>query len=398
MSYHIFERWPFTSFQNLNLDWLMNAVKEAVTTAEEAAQTAGDAADTVAGFDSRITQADNTASSALQEAYQAKDAAIEAGSTAEQALSGATTAQATANTAQDAATRALDDYLNVEMVVFADNIATADKNVDDILGAYGVGKKIRFHLQDLQNSTDLVSYDFKIIPTSGSTDTHILVVFEDSLTTMAYNAIVADFAKISGAFSFSVSAVTFAGSGGSAANAVLYVAQQLTGAQMVQARANIGAGTSTVSYNESTGELTISTGLGVAVAYNVKNAVVIWGYQDENSGNAVIRKRSDNSIYTASQMATDAEAGKLILITSSTNGLYYLSAAGSIQGFSGATFFNGGTYTMTVSNTGSYTEIAVPAIPSFTSADAGKFYRVNSSGTAAGWETVTAAETTSFGP
>lgn len=37
MAYNIFERWPFTSFQNLNLDWLMKATKEAVTTAQEAA-------------------------------------------------------------------------------------------------------------------------------------------------------------------------------------------------------------------------------------------------------------------------------------------------------------------------------------------------------------------------
>ena len=41
MAYNIFERWPFTSFQNLNLDWLITAMKEAVeksTNAEETAE------------------------------------------------------------------------------------------------------------------------------------------------------------------------------------------------------------------------------------------------------------------------------------------------------------------------------------------------------------------------
>lgn len=48
MAFNIFERWPWTSFQNLNLDWLMKAVKEAVTTAEEASASVGQ-------FDARIT-------------------------------------------------------------------------------------------------------------------------------------------------------------------------------------------------------------------------------------------------------------------------------------------------------------------------------------------------------
>lgn len=49
MAFNIFERWPWTSFQNLNLDWLMKAVKEAVSTAEEAAESVGQ-------FDARISQ------------------------------------------------------------------------------------------------------------------------------------------------------------------------------------------------------------------------------------------------------------------------------------------------------------------------------------------------------
>ena len=48
MSFNIWERWPWTSFQNLNLDWLMNAVEEATTKAEEASESVGQ-------FDDRIT-------------------------------------------------------------------------------------------------------------------------------------------------------------------------------------------------------------------------------------------------------------------------------------------------------------------------------------------------------
>lgn len=52
MAFNIFERWPWTSFQNLNLDWLMTAVKEAGTKADEAAASVGQ-------FDARITQNTN---------------------------------------------------------------------------------------------------------------------------------------------------------------------------------------------------------------------------------------------------------------------------------------------------------------------------------------------------
>lgn len=282
-------------------------MKQAVTKAEEASQTAEDAADTVAGFDERITQATTTANLAQQESFAAQTTATNAQSAAAAAQDTADLANLRANTAQSTATRALDDYLNVEITLRTSSpAATANKNVDDILSAYSNGKKIRFFLSDVRNTANLISYDFKIIPTIGSTDTHIMVVFEDNLTSTAYNAIVADFAKISGSHSLSVMDVTFAGSGGSAANAVLYVAQTLTSAQMAQARRNIGAGMSTVSYDSSIAELTIETG-GTTVAY------------------------------------------------------------------------------------------MLPIVAQFGTADAGKFYRVNSTGTAAGWETVPAAESNSFG-
>lgn len=48
MAFNIWERWPWTSFQNLNLEWLMKAVMEAITKADEAASSVGQ-------FDARIT-------------------------------------------------------------------------------------------------------------------------------------------------------------------------------------------------------------------------------------------------------------------------------------------------------------------------------------------------------
>ena len=47
MAYNIFERWPFTSFQNLNLDWVLKTMQEAVSTVTEAAAT-------VAGYAARL--------------------------------------------------------------------------------------------------------------------------------------------------------------------------------------------------------------------------------------------------------------------------------------------------------------------------------------------------------
>lgn len=40
MAYNIFERWPFTSFQNLNLDWLLKAMQEALEKSANAEETA----------------------------------------------------------------------------------------------------------------------------------------------------------------------------------------------------------------------------------------------------------------------------------------------------------------------------------------------------------------------
>lgn len=59
MAFNIWERWPWTSFQNLNLDWLMKAMKQAVTTAAEAVTTAEEAAESVGQFDDRITNNTN---------------------------------------------------------------------------------------------------------------------------------------------------------------------------------------------------------------------------------------------------------------------------------------------------------------------------------------------------
>lgn len=48
MPFNFWERWPWTSFESLNLDWLMKATKQAVETANTAAGSVGQ-------FDARIT-------------------------------------------------------------------------------------------------------------------------------------------------------------------------------------------------------------------------------------------------------------------------------------------------------------------------------------------------------
>lgn len=92
MAFNIFERWPWTSFQNLNLDWLMKAVREAVTKADEAAASVGQ-------FDERITTAETNSN-------EANTKAAEANTKAAEALNTANAASVTANNASDAANAA----------------------------------------------------------------------------------------------------------------------------------------------------------------------------------------------------------------------------------------------------------------------------------------------------
>lgn len=73
MAFNIWERWPWTSFQNLNLDWLMKAVKEAVTKAEEASAKASSVEAVVGTYTDQINAATLTANQAMNIARNADD-------------------------------------------------------------------------------------------------------------------------------------------------------------------------------------------------------------------------------------------------------------------------------------------------------------------------------------
>ena len=93
-----FNNWPWTSLQNLNLDWILRVCKEAQ-----------EAADTVDTFDTRITTAQQTADAADL-------TATTAASNADTARSEAATAQATANAAQASASAANTAISNIRQV------------------------------------------------------------------------------------------------------------------------------------------------------------------------------------------------------------------------------------------------------------------------------------------
>lgn len=73
MAFNIWERWPWTSFQNLNLEWLMKAVKEAVTSSAAALAKATAVEADVGTYTDQITAANNTANQAMNIARNADD-------------------------------------------------------------------------------------------------------------------------------------------------------------------------------------------------------------------------------------------------------------------------------------------------------------------------------------
>lgn len=113
MAYNIFERWPFTSFQNLNLYWILKITKEAGEDSTEALTKAQTALDTTAGFSARVDQigqqasaAETTAGTAIQRADSALSAASDAASQVQAAFEMASDAGQAAEAAQTSASSA----------------------------------------------------------------------------------------------------------------------------------------------------------------------------------------------------------------------------------------------------------------------------------------------------
>lgn len=373
MSYNIFERWPFTSFQNLNLDWLMNAVKEAVTTAEEAAGSVGQ-------FDDRIT-ANTNAIQLLQSQVGAIqgvfNVSVSSNLDATSDGSAITGSQIYNKMMQDKQlpylfyqgecyavekwttagdmrfytihTTEIGDAVMRRIMVPAQSSSCAysivnlsgsgssnlfvirlhmvngdyvsDHSYSEIMSALSTGKAPILLVDSGTNAPYVVScigvtssngvrfLDYPAIQSNGSTTVKAWQINSDN--TISYYSALAQLASLDNIEDM----------------AVLTTAQTLTPAEQAQARANIGAG-------------------GVDI---------VWGYQDEDQGNSVIRRKSDDTIYTPAQMLADESAGRLVLVES-PHGIFYLTAAGNVL----ASFFNGATFTMAVASNGQYTEVAVP--------------------------------------
>lgn len=344
MAFNIFERWPWTSFQNLNLDWLMKAVKEAVTTAEEAAESVGQ-------FDARITEnaADiealqqalanvkgvfrvfvNTNLDALHDGQYITGAeiyaALQAGQLPYLEYAGESYVPETWTSAGDMRFYTIHvDQLNTatmrRILVPAQSYNCAYSIVN--LGGGGASGDVftvkitdRGDYADPQYICDHTFAEIRSQMASGSVPVFLvgnsassptydacscvvstgeyIDIYDPPGTVLGkwrinasnnisrYNAI-ATFATVDTVFD---NAVIFTGpqalteeqkaqartnigagtGGGTTEGAVLYnAAQTLTSQQQARARENINAGMSTVSYDQSTGELTISTGGAISV-------------------------------------------------------------------------------------------------------------------------------------
>lgn len=106
MAYNIFERWPFTSFQNLNLDWILKITKKAGEDSTAALAKAQTALDTTAGFSERVDQIGQQASAAETTAGTALNTATNAATTAESAVTTANAAASQVDAAFDMASNA----------------------------------------------------------------------------------------------------------------------------------------------------------------------------------------------------------------------------------------------------------------------------------------------------
>ena len=102
-----FQFWPYTNFQNLNLDWILKKVKEAVDTATEASEDIDEALTTARQANTKADNAVSDASGALDLANNAYTTAHEAAGDASTALDNSVVAIERADTANTTATTAI---------------------------------------------------------------------------------------------------------------------------------------------------------------------------------------------------------------------------------------------------------------------------------------------------
>lgn len=212
MAYNIFERWPFTSFQNLNLDWVLKTVKTAADQAAEAAQT-------VAGYASRLLDIE-----VINRQQTANISDLE-----------------TETEAQHDRIASLEGWsseASTQLVALDDDVADLQSEMSDT---------VKTTVQNLDVNEKLQA---RVNISAGSTS----VVYDDEMEAI----IITD--EITG----ELETVPVGGGGGGTANAVLYTAQNLNTTQKRQARQNIG--TTDVSVNANTRVMTISDRESGAIA------------------------------------------------------------------------------------------------------------------------------------
>lgn len=407
-----FNNWPYTNFQDLNLGWILNKVKEALTKATEALTS-------TTGFDNRITTAETNSSEANTKATEALATANTANGKATEALSTANNASDTANTASanatqartDAtqaradATRALDEVGGAigsyKIFVNAQNQCShAGESIDavDVVSALTDGRDIFVERADSNNPYFHTGYKFAYYDVDNSTTPATTTVFFDRLISYAgENAVVERMSMINGSNTASFLTIqTLASksyvdshSGGAGTsiqdiidtvndgdtNALLSTAQTLSAAQKAQVKQNLGISDSGGSYSPylipvtQIGSSYSTTATGYDVFDHILDCRIVF-----------------NGVYYY-QIGSTLSGAFGDAYFACTNP----SASGTIENDIFAVRLNGNN-TCTIAKY----DRDISLLPVMSSADAGKFARVNSSGV---WvaETVPSAESNSFG-
>lgn len=86
MAYNIFEKWPFTSYQNLNLSWILTGMQQLAKAVENVSGSIQSAINAARSAQSSATAAAASAAAAQQNAAQAQQTAAGAQQTAQEAL------------------------------------------------------------------------------------------------------------------------------------------------------------------------------------------------------------------------------------------------------------------------------------------------------------------------
>lgn len=425
-----FNNWPYTNFQDLNLGWILNKIKEAITSASAAFAKAEAVETEVDTYSQRISDAETDAETARTIAYSVQADVVNAQSDATSAIAIGRAAQSTANTAlstansassiasgaadsadsavdtaadaaRDAATAlqlanlASEDYLNVGITVFPSDSPQADKNADQILTAVLANKKIKFTLDDARTGETHTTYDYTIDPVDNTvSDIDINVIFEISVSSSLNKYIIITFHKVvsGGNTTYSITStdVSFSGGGGGGGisiqdvidtvndgdtNALLSTAQTLSAAEKAQVKQNLGISDSGGSYSPylipvtQIGNSYSTTATGYDVFDHILDCRIVF-----------------NGVYYYQIGSTLSGAfGNAYFACTNPSGI------GTIENDIFAVRLNGNS-ACTITKY----DRDVSLLPVMSSADAGKFARVNSSGV---WvaETVPSAESNSFG-